>query len=343
MKKDVRRSNRLIVFFFVLIVVLIVGSVVAMRVLLRDEQTANGVSEVKYAHHYAFIRPDTNENLWDNVYIGAQAKGEELGVYVEDFGENLTVDYDQEALLQIAIDSGVDGIIIEGNTKENFGVLIDIAAQKNIPVVTVFDDCPESDRISFVGISNYTMGRQYGEQIVGMVRGITRPIKVYVLMDSEHSGNGQDLATYGIADIFAEAGMGERLDIEGVYIDNSSAFSAEEDIRDIFLNNELPDVIVTLNSVYTRCLFQAAVDYNKVGAVRIYGFHDSEDILDAVSKNIIDATISVNTYDMGVSCVEALDEYLRTGYVSTYIAQDTEVILREEATKRLTIEDEDID
>ena len=99
--------------------------------------------------------------------------------------------------------------------------------------------------------------------------------------------------------------------------------------------------MVAINSVYTRCLFQAAVDYNKAGSVALYGFDDSVDILEAVSKNLLEATVSVDSSRIGASAVDALEEYTDTGYVTTYIAQDTEVILAAHATELLSQEDEE--
>lgn len=60
------------------------------------------------------------------------------------------------------------------------------------------------------------------------------------------------------------------------------------------------------------------VDYNIVGQVYILGFYTSDTILQAVDKNIISATIAVDYRDMGSRCVDALNEYLDTGYVNDF-------------------------
>ena len=113
-------------------------------------------------------------------------------------------------------------------------------------------------------------------------------------------------------------------------MDTTRSFSPEESIRDIFLNTDgLPDIMVCLNEVYTRCAYQAAVDYNKVGTVQLLGFYDSETILNAVEKNIIYAAVALDTEQMGRLCVEALDEYVKTGYTNGYMAVDTSLITAE--------------
>ena len=119
-------------------------------------------------------------------------------------------------------------------------------------------------------------------------------------------------------------------------MDNTGNFSAEESIRDIFLDpQEMPDILLCLNEVYTRCAYQAAVDYNEVGTVQILGYYDSETILSAVAKNIVYSTITMDAEQMGRLCVQALEEYRQTGYTNSYMAVDTRLIGMEEAEKLL--------
>ena len=126
-------------------------------------------------------------------------------------------------------------------------------------------------------------------------------------------------------------------DIVASLIDNSRSFQTEESIRDIFLSQEeLPDILVCLSAVHTRCAYQAAVDYNKVGTVQILGYYDSEAILDAVSKNILYSTITLDTVQMGRSCVQALEEYVKTGYTNGYRAVDTHLITAPDANRLLS-------
>lgn len=310
---------------------LTIGSFFAVRIIFARANT--GMSSPgagkDYKEHYAFIHTDGEDDLWDNIFEGARQKGEELGVCVEYFGKDLTVNYSTDELMNIAVMSGVDGIIVDGGGGTgDMTELINSASKKGIPVVTVMSDSAESDRICFVGVSSYTMGRQYGAQILKHYSGDN--IRIYVVMDYERESSGQDLVISGIYDEFADKGLIDKCVIEGIYVHDESAFNAEEDIRSIFMGRALPDACVALNSVYTKCLFQAVVDYNKVGDIYLYGFNDSPDILEAVRKDLLEATISVNASKLGESAVDALFEYIDTGYVSNYITQDTRVILAQD-------------
>ena len=326
--------------FVTLTALMTIASLVTVRLLTGRAAHTVASPREQYLRHYAFIHTGSDDGLWDNIYNGALERGTELDAYVEDFGANLTVDYDRNELIDIAIDAAVDGIIVDGDASDETTELIDRAQAAGIPVVTVFNDCAESDRVCFVGFSNYNIGRQYGAELLD--GGSSEAVRICVVMDNDSAG-GQNLVISGIYDEFADRGLGDNCNIEGVYVNNETTFTAEEDIRDIFIGSDLPDAIVALNSVYTRCLFQAAVDYNKTGDVALYGFDDSDDILEALGKELLEATISVDAAKMGVSAVEALDEYINTGYVTTYIAQDTEVIHELEARTKLAEKEQEED
>lgn len=337
MERQNEKNNKIIFGLAVIIIMLLVGTAISIYIHYRDVSEIERYSDNQFDKHYAFIYTSGDSDFWDKVYEGAREKGKELGVLVEDFGSNLTVDYDRNELIRIAMDAGVDGIIVDADSYKNTAELINEVTEKGIPVVTVVDDCANSQRVCFVGISAYTMGLQYGEELIKMVG--NDALDVYVILDQNQVENSQNLVISAIFDTFENNGLGEKINIEGVYVKGNNAFSAEEQIRDIFISNQLPDVVISLDAVYTRCLFQAAVDYNKVGDVKIFGFHDSEDILDAVAKNIVEATISIDAKQMGKYSVEAMDEYVNTGYVSSYISQESEMVKRDMAERILENKD----
>ena len=283
-----------------------------------------------YNRHYAMITGSGDEDFWAEVYESALEEGKKRGVYVERFGENLAVDYDRTELLDMAIRASVDGIIVTGDDEEETVELIDEAVDAGIPVVTILSDCIESRRQCFVGSNNYNIGQEYGRQILKMLP--EGAGQVLVLLDENRTDSSQNLILLAIRETLEEAlGSLDAVTVDTYAIDGSRDFSAEESIRDIFLSEELPDVLVCLNAVHTRCAYSAAVDYNKVGTVQMIGYYDSDTILDAVSKNIIQATVALDTAQMGELSVKALDEYVETGYTNGYMAVDIQVITPDEA------------
>lgn len=95
------------------------------------------------------------------------------------------------------------------------------------------------------------------------------------------------------------------------------------------MENQLPDIIICLNELNTTCVYQAVVDYNKVGQVNILGYYDSETIINAIDRNVIYATISIDTMQMGRFCVDALTEYNTYGNTSQFFMADIALINKE--------------
>lgn len=294
-----------------------------------------------YDRHYAMITAGEDEELWDRIYESALAEGKERGVYVERFGEQLAGEYGREELIKIAIQASVDGIIVPGDEDEETIRLLNQAVEEGIPVVTVLRDSGGSLRQCFVGNNSYHLGQEYGRQIVHLLGermgSAHLPMRVLVLTDGSHMDSSQETILLGIREtVENELGGEDTAVVETMAVDNSRSFGAEESIRDIFLEAEtLPDILVCTNALYTRCAYQAAVDYNQVGAVQLIGYYDSEAILDAVAKNIISATFAPNTGQIGQLCVQALEEYAQTGYTNNYMAVDVQMITSQEASRRL--------
>lgn len=323
-----------VIMFFVALFCAVYFSVKMKQVSETDARTY----EI-YDMHYAFIADDAEKEFWNEVYAAAVEEGEKENVYVERLGENLNVNYQTEDLLRIANNSSVDGIIFCGEDNEETVKLINEAVSKGIAVVSLRQDIEDSERQCFVGVNSYDLGLEYGKQIVELAEqeGMQNP-KICILADNTMSDSKQNLITFAIRDCFSEVWQGEENlpEMEIRKIDTSDAFSAEEAIRDIFMDSQnLPDIMVCLNSVYTQCTYQAAVDHNRVGEVKILGYYSTDAILDAVEKRIIYSTVQIDTQEMGSQCIRALTEYHESGYTSSYVPISTQVIGSEEARKLL--------
>ena len=71
------------------------------------------------------------------------------------------------------------------------------------------------------------------------------------------------------------------------------------------------------------------------------GYHDSPAILNAIDRSVIEATISIDTEQLGSSCVEALSEYIEHGLTSQYITADSLLIDTSNVSKYLKKEVQD--
>ena len=269
-------------------------------------------TEKLYDRYYAMIVPDRESSFWNEVYESAHKIAEEQGIYVEMLGKSMLRQYSREDQLRIAVAESVDGIIVVADESEEMRELISLATESGIPVVTLMSDCPSSDRCSFVGISNYNIGREYGNLIVrlaGRTPQSEEPVRVAVLVNGYTEASGQNILCMGIQET-VEAGV------------------LQEGVRELVFGPDAynPDIIVCLSETETTGAYQTVVDYNKVGVITVLGYHDSPAILNAIDRSVIEATISIDTEQLGSSCVEALSEYIEYGLTSQYITADSLLI-----------------
>lgn len=282
--------------------------------------------EKLYKARYAMIVEDRKTPFWQSAYEGARQEGANRDILVELAGTELSKDYSMADLMRIAIYSKVDGIILEADESREMTALINEAVAQGINVVTIYSDNAQSDRCSFVGVGGYKLGQEYGREVLKCaVEGET--LKVAVLVSSTANDTGQNILYSGIQDtVDRRENKDAQIELSLVQVDNTNAFSVEESIRDLFMEEELPDVIVCLDELNTTCTYQAVVDYNKVGLVKILGYYESDTILKAIERKVIGATLTVNTEQMGRYCVKALTEYREIGTTSQYSTVDVKMI-----------------
>ena len=315
---------------------LTVGSMVYFRtqvkrdIDLADEQYKN------YERHYVLVARDNNDSFWTSAYENMRLEGEKSSIYVEKMGNNLAVDYSNMQLMEIAIDSQVDGIIFEADDSTESITLINRAIKEGIPVVTVRNDAALSARRSFVGVSYYNLGTEYGKLILKASRNIVKQkkdadegsvVNVLVLVDANVADTSQNVTVNAIKERLEKSKNEEIVyEVSTVEIDNSGEFTEEESIRDMLKNSELPDVIVCLNEVNTVSVYQTLVERNKVGEAVVLGYYNSEPILKAIDKKVVYATITIDSAQLGKDCVDALTEYTDYGRVSEYYGVNYVVI-----------------
>lgn len=298
-----------------------------------------------YDQYYVMISNNRKSSLIENIYQGAKETGIENGIYVDLLGDNLPNDYTEEDLMKIAISSEVDGIIIDADESEEMTELINQATLAGIPVVTLINDNTQSNRCSFIGIGGYEIGREYGSEINKIVKELRKQyfmstedakeqdiasVDVAVLVNSTNNSASQNVIIPSISETVEsdQENAGTIANIKIIAVDNSNAFSVEESIRDIFINGDLPAVIVCLDEITTTCVYQAVVDYNVVGRVNILGYYDSDTIINAINRGVIYSTIAVDTQKLGYYCVNALKDYNELGTTSQYYTGDIKLINR---------------
>ena len=175
--------------------------------------------------------------------------------------------------------------------------------------MTILRDLSDSVRVSYVGVSNYQMGEQYGGWLLSLMNNGTS--RVCLLQDSGDSENEiQLLFTQTVQAVRNGSSDDEKMELVTRSVDSTVDFDAEEVIRDILLDENRPDILICRNSVQTECAIQALVDYNLVGKVQVIGYYLTDTIQAALRQDLIPVTMMIDTKALGQDCAQALGEYL---------------------------------
>lgn len=333
-KKTEKKSDGFTVIMAVIVLFAILITIINFVILSTNVSMTNSSTEEEshsYKHHFALIYDGNDNELWKTVYKSANEYAKVNDAYVEVIGANLPEEYTKSDLVEIALLSNVDGIIVEGDDSSDLTMAIDEAAQKGIPVVTVMTDSDSSKRSSFIGISSYDVGLEFGQQLVNMIENDNeRDKKIQNIMVLMSSGDAYSSQHTMYLAMMEKLSKDLNVNVEVKLLEDNTGFSTDEAIRDILINiQDEPDIMMCLSEEITESAYQAIVEYNKVGSIDVMGYASTKAIYNAIKKDLIKCVISLDEKKMGINCVEALIEYINMGYVSDYMMVDTSLVTKD--------------
>lgn len=342
MKSRFNRYNSRIIWIITVILVIITTLFILYFISYTNRISETSESE-SLERYYAIITDDPDASFWQSVHKSASEAAAEQNAYVEMISNNLSQEYDIYELMEIAIASKVSGIIVSADESEEMSALINEASEAGIPVVTLYSDNTNSDRLSYVGVSNYNLGKIYGSlilEIAGSKSFDSDKIKAVVLTDASGTDSGQGMLYSAILESVENESTPNKvghppIEVSMYPVDSTNSFSVEESVRALFMRGkaEIPDIVVCLNDIDTTSVYQAVVDYNEVGDTDILGYYDSEAILKGIERNVIYATLAIDTNQMGQFCIDALSEYFEYGYTSQYFTTDISLINKQNVSE----------
>lgn len=325
MKKGKRKIMFLLLF---LALVSLLAGLFFLNFRMLKSASETKTSWKNYEKHYVFISNSAEGGeMWKHIYEGTEGAAEKQNIYVEWLGTNLVENYTERELMEIAIASKVDGIIVESDDSSEMNELTNRAAELGIPIVTVVKDCYGSYRQCFVGISAYNLGQQYGNLVV-QYKG-SKKQSVLVVINAQQDDNNEKLAYAGLRETLT-AICNDQMEVSTLLVDGEDSYSIENSLRDYFVQTtDMPDFIVCLDEQTTEEAASLIVDYNRVGQSKIIGFYKSEAILKAIRSGVMEASVTVDARQLGKVAVQALVDYENNGFVSDYIPMETDVITKD--------------
>ncbi|SHH78692.1 substrate-binding domain-containing protein [Clostridium grantii] len=284
------------------------------------KQKINASSEVKQV---ALIVKSREDYYWETVKMGADIAAKEFGVEINYMAPIDESDIDaQIKMVSEAVNKGVDAIILAPSDSKALVDIANKARNHKIPVI-IIDSNLETDAInSFIATDNFEAGKKAGEELINLVGekanvALMGYVKGNLTGDQRESGFLDTLSKYPNIKVVAKKYCSE---------DSSLATTLTKNVLSEYPNL---DAIVALNSVSTIGVADAIYEMNLMNGIKIVGFDSTPKEIQYIEKNVIQATIIQNPFNMGYLSVKNASSSINSEKIEEYIDTGSKVINKE--------------
>ncbi len=256
--------------------------------------------------------------FWNICAAGARDKAEELDIRLDVIFPSGDA-ADQRQKLEDLLIRGVDGIAVSPVDREGLNDLLNSIAAE-IPLITQDADAPDSDRLGFIGIDNYTAGREVGQLVK---EAIPDGGKVAIFIGRLEQQNSRDRRQGVIDELldreadparFDEIGSvptGGKYEVVDTRVDNFDIAQAKAGAEDILTTTPDLACMVGLFAYNAPACLEALRGADQLGKIAVVAFDEQEATLDAMEHGHIFGTVSQNPYQYGAESVRLLEAISR--------------------------------
>lgn len=257
-------------------------------------------------------------NFWKIAETGALKAGKDLNCDVEvkmppsEGGRAAN----QKRMLEQLISKGTEGIAVSPVDPDNQTDILNEVGN-NALFITHDSDAPETNRLTYIGMSNYDAGRMAGELVK---EAIPDGGNIVIFIGSLEQHNSK-LRRQGVIDeVLGRSHDPNRYDQPGSEIkdDKYTILATRVDDFNDTRKKELPeqalakfdkiDCMVGLFEYNPPFIFDALQSAGKVGEIKVVGFDENERTLEEIKKGNCVGTIVQNPYMYGYKSIEVLNQ-----------------------------------
>lgn len=252
-------------------------------------------------------------SFWVIAEAGVKQGGREANADVEFLmpAEGIS---DQKRMIEDLLTKGVDGIAVSPIDPENQTELLNKAA-KYAKLITHDSDAPDSNRLCYIGVDNYTAGRMCGELVVeAMPDGGKLAIFVGRMeqdnargrrqgMIDEVLGRSEDPSRFDLPDAEIREG---KWHIVGTYTDQFDRAQGKANAEDAISRH--PDLagMVGLFAYNPPLMLEALKQGDKLGKIKVIGFDEADETLQGIKDGTVYGTVVQNPFEYGRQSVTVL-------------------------------------
>ncbi|MCA9239216.1 MAG: substrate-binding domain-containing protein, partial [Planctomycetales bacterium] len=243
---------------------------------------------------------------------GAQAAAEDFDAKVEVLMPEVEEDVPSQTRLLLSLDpKSLDGAAVSPLDAQTQSGVINRLSLESL-IITVDSDAPQSNRMSYVGASNYAAGKQCGQLVQ---EALPDGGKVVLLLANLTKDNMIERKR-GIEDEFAELKESAResgadYEIAEVLLDEGDLKKCQQQLTDLLKSRDDIGCVVGMNGYDASIMVKCAEAAERSGDVKLIGFDAIDDTLDLVADGRIYATVAQDPYQYGYHAVRVLCDYCR--------------------------------
>jgi ribose transport system substrate-binding protein len=231
----------------------------------------------------------------------------------------------QKQKVEDLLTGGVQAIAISPLDADNQISWLNTLAEK-VPLITHDSDCPDSNRLMYIGMDNYAAGRMCGELVLGALPDGGQVLLSIGRLEQDNSkyrrqgvidvlmGRDRDAAYYKENPDSWDLNDGEisndKFTIVTTVTDQGKAEVALQKSEDALVTWPDLKAMVGLFEYNPPASLQAIRKANKVGKVKLIGFDENDVTLQAIKDGECVGTVVQNPYEYGYQSVKVLNEIL---------------------------------
>ncbi len=252
--------------------------------------------------------------FWTIAETGVKHAGEKFGL---DVSVHMPAGIeDQKTMVEDLITRGVDGIAISPIDPSNQTEILNKAAART-KLITHDSDAPDSNRMLYIGMDNYTAGRMCGQLVK---EALPKGGKLMIFIGRLEQDNARRRRQGVIDEVLGRSVDPKRYDppdqvltgngftILGTLTDQFDRAKGKANAEDTLARHTDLAAMVGLFGYNPPLLIEALDRAGKLGKVKLIAFDEADETLDGIQKGVVYGTVVQNPYLYGYRSVELLGE-----------------------------------
>ncbi len=255
--------------------------------------------------------------FWTYAAAGIAQLEKDINIKVEFFKPPQAMLEEQKRFIETMLAKGIDGIAISVIDPDNMTPFLNEVGNQ-VPLVMFDSDAPESNRLAYVGMSNYAAGRLAGETIKELLPDGGDFVIIVGRLDAQNAIERRQ----GIIDELsglpyqknypgkmtpAEPNIKcDKWTLVDTRTDGGDESRAKSNAEDVLIKYPDLDLMLGMWSYSTPAIISAVRDADKLGKIHIVAFDQETEVLQGIRDGYVYATMAQDPYTYGYKSCEIL-------------------------------------